>query len=92
MDQGVGFLMIGIAGAMILLVTAMRSRTELLLNVILRGVLGLLAVYFVNAFMEASGISLHVGIGVPSALVSGVLGMPGVLLMYGIDLCAHLLV
>lgn len=58
---------------------------------LLRAVLGTVAIYFINSFLASSGFSLNVGIGVTSTLVSGALGAPGVLLLYGIDLCSKLL-
>lgn len=86
-----GVLMIGAACGLVMLIAAMRSRTELLLNFILRGVLGLLAIYFINSFLRSAGFSLHVGIGAASAAVSGTLGIPGILLLYGIGLCAQIM-
>lgn len=91
MELGNGVFMIGAACGLVLLITAMRSRTELLLNFILRGVLGMLGIFFVNTFLASVGLSWHVGITAFSAVVSGALGIPGVLLLYGIDICARLL-
>ncbi len=91
MDHTMGILMIGAACLLVLLVAAMRSRTQILMNFILRAVLGLLLIYFVNAFLDGRGIPIHVGLGVVSLLVSGALGAPGVLMMYGIGICAWLL-
>lgn len=56
-----------------------------------RGGLGLIAVHLLNTFFVTAGLPLYVGIGVPSALVSGILGAPGVLLLYGVSLCERLL-
>ena len=91
MDHTMGILMIGAACLLVLLVAAMRSRTQILMNFILRAVLGLVLIYFVNAFLDGRGIPIHVGLGVVSLLVSGALGAPGVLMMYGIGICAWLL-
>ena len=86
-----GIIMIGGACGLVLLIAAMRSKTELLLNFILRCVLGTLAIYFINAFLDAQGFPGHVGIGAASVIVCGTLGFPGVLLLYGISICARLL-
>ena len=51
MDNMNGILMIGISFALILLIAAMRSRTDLLINFIMRAVLGTLAIYFINMFL-----------------------------------------
>lgn len=91
MDHTMGILMIGAACLLVLLVAAMRSRTQILMNFILRVVLGLLLIYFVNSFLDGRGIPIHVGLGAVSLLISGALGAPGVLMMYGIGICAWLL-
>ncbi len=69
----------------------MRRGNYLGMTVIVRGILGTIAVSFINSFLAAAGYPLSVGIGVTSAAVSGILGVPGLLLLYGIDLCARLL-
>lgn len=69
-----GIIMIGGACGLVLLIAAMRSKTELLLNFILRCVLGTLAIYFINAFLDAQGFPGHVGIGAASVIVCGTLG------------------
>ena len=91
MDHTMGILMIGAACLLVLLVAAMRSKTQIFLNFILRAVLGLLLSYFVNSFLDGRGIPVHVGLGAVSLFVSGALGAPGVLLLYGIGICAWLL-
>ena len=91
MDHTMGILMIGAACLLVLLVAAMRSKTQIFLNFILRAVLGLLLIYFVNSFLDGRGILVHVGLGAVSLFVSGALGAPGVLLLYGIGICAWLL-
>ena len=91
MDHTMGILMIGAACLLVLLVAAMRSKTQIFLNFILRAVLGLLLIYLVNSFLDGRGIPVHVGLGAVSLFVSGALGAPGVLLLYGIGICAWLL-
>ena len=91
MDHTMGILMIGAACLLVLLVAAMRSKTQIFLNFILRAVLGLLLIYFVNSFLDGREIPVRVGLGAVSLFVSGALGAPGVLLLYGIGICAWLL-
>ena len=90
MDNMNGILMIGISFALILLIAAMRSRTDLLINFIMRAVLGTLAIYFINMFLGSQGFSWPVGIGPLSIVVSGFLGLPGIGLLYGINICSML--
>lgn len=59
---------------------------EQVLNILLRGILGTIAIYFINAALQAAGISLGVGINAITVLTSGVLGFPGLLALYGIGI------
>lgn len=90
MENMNGILMIGVSFALILLIAAMRSRTDMLINFIMRAVLGTLSSYFINMFLSAQGFSWHVGIGPFSIVVSGLLGLPGIGLLYGISICSML--
>lgn len=56
---------------------------EWLLNVVVRGVLGLAIIYVVNQVLAKEGINLMVGLNAITFLTSGVLGVPGVGLLYG---------
>lgn len=91
MSDAGGMIMIGAACGLVLLIAAVRSRTELLVNFVLRAVLGTLSVYFINLFLAAQGLAWEVGIGAVSIVVSGLLGIPGVLLLYGISICRYLM-
>ena len=57
---------------------------EQILNILLRGILGIIAIYFINSAVEAMGLSLGVGINAVTVLTSGILGFPGLLALYGI--------
>lgn len=59
---------------------------EILLTVIMRGILGVIAIYFVNSTLESMGICSGVGINALTGLTCGILGFPGVLALYGIGL------
>lgn len=87
MEEISGVIMIGAACGAVLLISALRRRTELLLGFLVRGGLGTAAIYFINAFLASQGLARGVGIGAVSVLVSGILGLPGVALLYGINIC-----
>ncbi len=70
----------------VLLIGAIKRRTEWLLNAVMRSILGTIAIYFVNLALGALGISLGVGINAVTVLTSGILGFPGVLALYGIGI------
>ena len=59
---------------------------EQILNILLRAILGTIAIYFINNALAAAGLSLGVGINVLTVLTSGILGFPGLLVLYGIGI------
>ena len=62
----------------------MKNGTEILLNFGIRAVFGMIAVWLINRFLERMGVQMAVGINPVSFLTTGVLGMPGVALLYGL--------
>lgn len=59
-------------------------RSHFLVNFLIRAVLGMAVIIFANQFLEAGGHALHVGLNPLTFCTSGVFGMPGVVLLYGI--------
>lgn len=84
MENGSAMFLIAAACVLVLLIGAVRSRVEWLLNVFLRSILGTVAMYFVNSTLASVGISLGVGINAVTVLTSGILGLPGLLALYGL--------
>lgn len=76
---------LGALGA-VLMIGAVRSKMEILLNFLLRGILGMLLIYFVNFFLEEKMPQISVGYNLLSFAVCGFLGVPGLLLLFGIQL------
>lgn len=72
--------------AVVLLMGIVKKRMEWLLNVLMRSILGTIAIYFVNGALAWAGISLNVGINPVTVLTSGILGVPGLLVIYGIGI------
>ncbi len=62
----------------------MKNWTEHFLNFMLRAIFGMIAIYLVNSFLQGRGVEESVGINPFSFLTSGLLGFPGVALLYGI--------
>ncbi len=50
----------------------------------LRAIIGMLAIILVNQILAYLGHSVCVGVNVLTGLTSGILGFPGVILLYGI--------
>lgn len=59
---------------------------ELLLNVLLRMILGTIVIYFVNDILIKAGILLKVGINPATVLISGILGFPGLAGLYALGI------
>lgn len=61
-----------------------KERSGILINFIVRAVLGIGLIFFVNEYLSYKQIEIAVGINPVSVLASGFLGVPGVALLYGI--------
>lgn len=59
---------------------------EKILNLVMRGILGTIAMYFINIVLERMGVGLDVGINAVTVLTSAILGFPGLLAIYGIGI------
>ena len=59
-------------------------RTSFIVNFIVRAVLGMGLIFFINQYLEYKGISLSVGLNGISFFLSWLLGIPGVAMLYGI--------
>lgn len=59
-------------------------KKQFLVNFIVRAILGVGMIFFANQFFVEQKIALNVGINAISFLTSGFLGMPGVIMLYGI--------
>lgn len=60
------------------------NRSSIVVNFIVRAVVGLGVIFFTNEILTSRGISVAVGLNGLSLLTSGTLGLPGVCLLYGI--------
>lgn len=52
---------------------------------IIRGILGCGIIYFANILLEMEGYLVQIGMNPVTFLTSGILGIPGVALLYGIS-------
>lgn len=77
-------LMAGVC-ALVLLIALLKRRAQILLNFLVRMVLGVVCITFMNELFASQGITLAVGINPLSLLTSGTLGISGVSLLYAIS-------
>ena len=85
-----GILLIMASCGIVLLIGAVRKNIEWLLNIVMRSILGTIAIYFINGGLATMGISLGVGINPVTVLTSGILGIPGLVALYGLAIYKHL--
>lgn len=79
-----GTAIIVIICVLLFLLAAMKKKAEWLMNIIMRGILGALAIYFINGGLTTMGISTGVGLNGVTVLTSAILGIPGLLALYGL--------
>ena len=68
----------------ILLILLLKKNAQILLNFFVRFVLGVMGILLLNQFFLERGLSIYVGLNPVSLLTVGILGLPGVALLYGI--------
>ncbi len=61
-------------------------RPGFIINFLVRALVGMALIFFVNEFLTSKGIEAQVGLNGVSFAVSGLFGVPGVALLYGIVL------
>lgn len=60
------------------------GRPGIIVNFLIRALVGMALAFFVNEFISSRGIEVGVGMNAVTFLTSGTLGIPGVALLYGI--------
>lgn len=60
------------------------KKIQILVNFTVRAILGMGLIFFVNYYFEQQQMGITVGFNAISFLVSGLLGLPGVAMLYGI--------
>lgn len=74
----------------VLLIGALRKKAEWLLTFLFRAVVGSIFIYFVNMALSSYNMQFAIGINPFTVLTTGILGFPGILLLYGINLLKFL--
>ncbi len=89
-NRFISFMIILAALLAVLLIGALRRKAEHLLTFLFRLVTGTVMIYFINLAVASYNMEIAIGINPVTVLTSGILGFPGVLLLYGINI-VHLL-
>ena len=61
-----------------------KKRPPFIVNFIVRAIVGMGIIFFVNQFLDYRNIPASVGLNLFSFFTTGALGIPGVCLLYGI--------
>lgn len=85
MDKFGGMAAILVVCVLVLTIGAFGRKIEWLINFVLRAVLGTIGIYFINYFLVSQQISTGIGINPMTVLTSGILGFPGIAVLYGIN-------
>ena len=80
-----GMAVLAVICGIILLVLLLRKRAQIILNFLVRTVLGAIMILLVNDILQKQGFDIYVGLNPVTLLTSGTLGFPGVALLYGIE-------
>lgn len=84
MENAGGMLAILAVCLIVLAIGAMGRKVEWLVNFVLRAVMGTVGIYCLNYILATRQIAVAVGINPLTILTSGVLGFPGLAVLYGI--------
>ncbi|MDF2803180.1 MAG: putative rane protein [Anaerocolumna sp.] len=86
-----GKILLVIAGICIILfvIGLIKKRYDLLVNFGLRLTMGILGIYLLNSFLGNFGLLLEVGANGYNALIVGLFGVPGFVLVYGLAAYYH---
>lgn len=69
----------------VIFIGAVRRKTEWIINFVLRMIFGIIVIYFGNYVFKYYDLDICIAINPISILVSGFLGIPGVVVLYGIN-------
>ena len=85
MDTYTGIFYIVAILAIVLFIGVFKNRAEWIINLILRGISGMLMIYFLNFLFEKQYPDMEMGYNLVTFLTSAILGFPGVAMLYGIN-------
>lgn len=80
------YILIGIIVSSIafIVICFVRRRPDMLMNFALRAVAGTAGIYLLNFVLSRTSSEIHVGVNLGTVSTGGLLGLPGILLLYGL--------
>ncbi len=82
-QENVFFIMVGIC-ALVLLIGLLKQKAAIVLNIIVRVIVGCVGIILLNDFLQKQGIPVAAGLNPLNLLTIGSLGTSGFALIYGI--------
>ena len=84
MDKLMAMEILGGMCGLVLLIVLFKQKFQGLIHFLLRMAAGAISVLWINSILAGQGIAVSVGLNAISLLTSGILGIPGVALLYAI--------
>ncbi len=72
--------------AIVLFLLAVKTNSHFILNFIIRGITGSFSILILNFLLKSAGCFVQVGLNPGTVLTSGILGFPGVILLFGVKI------
>ena len=85
MSEYTGILWIVVILGIVLMMGILKSKADWIVNFLLRGIMGMLGIYFVNMLPAVTERGGAMGYNILTFVIGGTLGLPGIALMYGIN-------
>lgn len=85
MNTYTGIILIVVILVVVLMIGTMKNRMELIINFMLRGILGMMSIYFINLLFGDVMPEIKIGYNLITFLTTGILGFPGIAMLYGIN-------
>jgi len=90
MELGQGIIWMAVACVLVLCIAGWRKKKEILMNFVIRMVMGVALILVTNQVLAKADVNISVGLNPVSVIAAGALGVPGVALLYGIAGCKFL--
>lgn len=84
MDKVMAMEILGAMCGLVLFIVLFKRKFQWLIHLFLRMATGAISVLWINSILAGQGIAVSVGLNAISLLTSGILGIPGVALLYAI--------
>ncbi len=78
--------MIGLVTSIVVVIVVLKSKASIIFRFLLRSILGVFLIYGINSFLLPENMVSIIALNPLTVLTTGFLGIPGVLLLFSIQL------